>query len=258
MKLFLAVPHPLSPTAAGYLSLLADSTTSQGGMSKHLVKIMAQGAGWACKMDVLDTVADLVADAGTEKLVDMMKKPPGKCSGWAKLRAAVRSAIMFKAAGKSCTTRDDSTLQPDLHPAHLRALKVLVSVIMSGAISSAVHAVTPDAHGIGGGAAAVPPSPFQPQHAPTALVATTAAVGGAEQGGMHAATSMLQAPTLRLEHSLSLRSAPSMKLRAMPSLRADGSAALAGTGGMAATTALKLLRAGEKVWARKGEQGLCL
>lgn len=169
---------------------------------------MVKGADAALKageivVNPMDSLTDCVADASADFLIKQVANS-SHSSGWSKLRSAVMGTSMFKVAGKS---KDDSYLPPpQIDPAHSKALGVLVSVLMSSAVS--------------GAADAMPEMPFMNQH--------SSGVEISQQANLQS----------KFQHASSMKAAPSF------ALRGDSSSEMMSTGGMAASTAMKLLRAG--------------
>lgn len=153
-----------------------------------------------------DAMADLLVDASSKFVTDKISQRPS--SGWRKLRAAVIGTSMFKHAGQ---TRDDSyAAPPTVDPVHQKALGLLISVLMSGALSSTIHALP---------AGTIP------------FIADQSIVEISQSAGLSQSL---------LEHAPSFRSAPSVTIRV-------DSTEVVGSGGMAASTAMKLLRADSRV-----------
>ena len=230
---------------------------AESGDPVPLIKLVVHGAkryahAAELVLDPLDSCLDLLADTGTEIIMKQLHKHPSKAvlshaisveeplsptmaagsSGWAKLRRAVMSVGSFTHLLK-VRARDDSNLpSPGVNPAHAKALSLCLSVMMSGAVSGVIGGATPDFA-----------SPFSslPQWggggggAPTELVVTKSSTGEATTHSFQSAASFTRAPSV-------------MAARVSVTAAAGGSATegVVSMGGMAASTAMKLLRADSK------------
>lgn len=212
--------EPLPEWAQSYVSLLAETTTTAGGMQRHLLRMMAKGAkALSIAHDPLNPLTGALASRGSSYL---MKHSP------------LRSM-------------DDSCAEcppPEVNPMHGRALSLLLSMLMSGAISAAGIQATDVV------ASAFPQlasMPGMPGANTTELFSATPFGGTAAQHSAIAAQAaatttslaadvMQRAPSLGIQGSLSLARAPSAGIEAV----------IGGAGGMATSTAMKLLRADSK------------
>ena len=245
------------PSSAG-TPLIAHAAAQVGGATVPLIKQVVHGAkryahAAELVLDPLDSCLDLLADTGTEIIMKQLHKHPSKAvlshaisveeplsptmaagsSGWAKLRRAVMSVGSFTHLLKE-RARDDSSLpSPGVNPAHAKALSLCLSVMMSGAVSGVIGGATPDfaspfsslpQWGGGGGGGA-----------PTELVVTKSSTGEATTHSFQSAASFTRAPSV-------------MAARVSVTAAAGGSATegVVSMGGMAASTAMKLLRADSK------------
>ena len=244
--------------SSGAVNPLVAPAAEAGGGPVPLIKQVVHGAkryahAAELVLDPLDSCLDLLADTGTEIILKQLHKHPSKAvlshaisveepqsptttaagsSGWAKLRRAVMSVGSFTHLLKA-RARDDSSLpSPGVNPAHAKALSLCLSVMMSGAVSGVIGSATPDFA-----------SPFSslPQWggggggAPTELVVTKSSTGEATTHSFQSAASFTRAPSV-------------MVSRVSVTAAAGGSATegVVSMGGMAASTAMKLLRADSK------------
>ncbi|GAX76798.1 hypothetical protein CEUSTIGMA_g4244.t1 [Chlamydomonas eustigma] len=255
----LYIEGAMSERAHAYLSLLAESTTTPGAIQKHLIRLIAKGASSANKaagfiQNPLDSIEDVIADVGSELLLKQLQKNYNSSSdtttafrpeadyadpasdnlmrhshahkpgaNWTKLRRAVLGVGCFKHILK---TRDDSCLpSPAVNPIHGKALSLVLSVMMSSVTSTVIAQGTP---AIG---TSVDLHQFNLNIASEAISRPISAISEshiAESTGTNFCKSFQRAP------SITIRSA------------ASGSEGMASMGGMAASTAMKMLRADSK------------
>lgn len=156
----------LPERAQAYLALLAESTTSQGSMQKHLLHLAANAASRASDVTGLiaktagmvanpfDCLAQVLAEEGAFTVTAEVRKT-GKHS-WVKLRTAVMCAASFKTAVRR-SFNDDSCLpdslsssssssEPLLNPIQAKFLQLCLGAIMSNVTMAVVQSsgVTPD------------------------------------------------------------------------------------------------------------------
>jgi hypothetical protein len=217
------VGKDLPEWAQGYLSLLAESTNSQGSMQKHLVKLLARGANGAnkaCQMvsNPIDGLTEALADTGSELLLKQLAKAGSGGldskvgqEGWKKLRLSVLATGCIKANARA---KDDSCIpEPSVNPVHSKMLSIMLSMMMSGATSGVAQAMP------------IPDMPFL-HHADGAIEVSH--------------TVSVESKAAKFASSMSSQRTPSICVRHA----SGGAEGLLGAGGMAASTAMRMLRSG--------------
>lgn len=251
------------------MSLLADSTTSPGAMQRHLVRLLAHGASGATKAaqfitDPLDPVKGILAHRGSDLILRSacaakmaVEKPAGTdAAAWNPSPTPTVDSVSSGtdwdlpwarrvASGMIARTlsMDDLDHQrcKDVNPWHGRLLSLLLSMLMSGATSggwSAMDSLLPA------------DLPFLPAQA-VATLASTAAPSAAPFSTDLAVSALQSAPSLRTSPSLAQASAVSLMARHSLSMVRAGSVSheadgVVGVGGMAMSTAMRMLRADSK------------
>lgn len=214
----------------GYLQLLAESSTSTGSMQRHLLHLVARGAADTQKLQQLifepiDGVADVVADHTSVQLLQRMHRH-GRTSD----------------CGAATTSTTSTTDDVKVNPIQGKVLSLLLSGMMSGLVQGAA-AEASQLHLI--------PNLHAPEAEITSSISSSTAHSAATPTKVTTDANFFRCDSMRQQAG-----APSFAMRAAPSLvagvSASGASALLGAGGMATSTALKMLRAGRLRWKGAG------
>mmetsp|Transcript_35866 Transcript_35866/g.79865 ORF Transcript_35866/g.79865 Transcript_35866/m.79865 type:complete len:381 (-) Transcript_35866:1142-2284(-) len=239
--------NTLADWASGYLTLLADASNSAGNMQKHLTKLMVKGAADASKLpeimtDPINGISDLVADGGADILLKHFKTMSTIARGSQDAAAAAATAAVAESALNAAADN------PVVNAVHSKAISVLLSCVMSGAAA---------------GLADLQSHPLVDlSQNPTHVVMAAAATSAVQDGLMQRFGSFAVAPDLHsgasVAQTFSIQRASSVlpelnrqmsmvnDLQRQVSVVQDMGGSLMQTGGMAASTALRMLRADSK------------
>ncbi|KAG1672437.1 hypothetical protein FOA52_013223 [Chlamydomonas sp. UWO 241] len=262
----------LSAHARDYIALLAESSTSAGGMQRHMIKMLARAVGDGVKVvgflhDPLNPIKDELAKGGARQLIQ-------------KTGDALKSFDVTGNSVSSLSSVDDFYLPPHgqriaaaetdpdnaVNPVHARLLSLLLSAILSGVVSSVdVAGAFPDLPAVFGGGGG--PQVEQTVALNTAAntsgssgAATTSAIASPFASASQAVrdASVVPAPAgqgfinrrFTIGAVLSLEQAPSVRvLASAQSLARAHSGAEAGlsAASMATGTAMRLMRADARI-----------
>lgn len=191
-----------------YMSLLAESSTS-GNMQRHLAKFLASSA------------------ANTAKFVGFLHDPLNPLTG----HLANTGSEMLLNKHSQLMSMDDSCLPSDPNPMHGKMLSLMLSMVLSGAISET---------GLGDALPSLGDLPLFSNGMSELTQELQSKVGIAS---IFAADPI---SSLRSASALSMQRAPSVLASSAMGRAQSGMDAMFGAGGMASSTVMKLLRADSK------------